>query len=749
MNPKSRKHTALGLCVAAFITGALLTGVSFYESRRQEDLAFHQDLSVASENRVSAVRRELEANLVALHALRAYLEISPMNEASFSGFAARLIATHSSVRSLEWMPRVERQDRDRFERGLGGRFIFEGDPAKHRRAPDRPFYLPVQFVYPMFQKSVIVGFDVNASAGCRRALALAQKTGEPALTEKYPVVEQTADGYGVIALMPVYRRVGGDGEPVLAGFAASVTQVPDVVESGLRRISPRGLDLYVFDRSAPPAKQLLYYHPSPSGSKRGAVASEPLLANTIHDQILVSVGGRDWSFVFVPTPEYLGGAHSWRSWILLGIGSLLTIAVVLYLLLHVSHTTRTLGLLSSLENVNRQLAAARDEALEASRSKSQFLATMSHEIRTPMNGILATTELVLDTGLTYEQRELISACNVSGQQLLAILNDILDLSRCESGKLILEQVPFDLHSEVAGLMKLYNVIAQQKGLALNLHWSDDAQQWVRGDPTRLRQVLANLLSNALKFTDLGSVSLTVSNDGDHPAQAGSHPKARMRFIIEDTGVGMPPEILPHLFSPFVQGEGSTTRRYGGSGLGLAICKQLIALMGGAIDVESVLGKGSRFVVQVELERADPLRQIPDPAVHPASLPKRLHVLVAEDNPVNQLVAQRLLERHGCSVDVVATGTAAVLRHQVEKYDLILMDCQMPELDGYEAARLIRTVNHLDRVPIIALTAQAFPGDRERCLAAGMDDYVSKPINAAQFIATVRRWIPCDVETADA
>jgi signal transduction histidine kinase/CheY-like chemotaxis protein len=739
------KHSALGLCTAAFIAGALLTGVFFYESRRQEDLAFHQDLSIASENRATAVRRELEANLVALRALRAYLEISPssMDESSFAGFAQRLIPTHSSVRSLEWIPRIEHPDRERFEAGLGGHFIFEGDPAKLQRAPDRSFYLPVQFIYPAFLKLAVIGFDVNGSAGCRRALALTQKTGEPAFTEKYPIVEQTADGYGVIAFLPVSRRLAVDGEPVLAGFAASVTQVPDVVESGLRRINPRGLDLYVFDRSAPPAKQLLYYHPSPSGTKRGAVASEPLLANTIHEQISVSVGGRDWSFVFVPTPEYIAAAYSWRPWILLGVGSLFTFAVVLYLLLHVSHSKKTLGLLDSLEAVNRQLAGARDQALEASRSKSQFLANMSHEIRTPMNGVLATTELVLDTGLTAEQRELINACHVSGQQLLAILNDILDLSRCESGKLTLEKVPFDLHSEVTGVMKLYHVIAQQKGVALNLRWSDAAPKWVRGDPTRLRQVLSNLMSNALKFTDDGSVTLTVSNENDN------HANARLRFIVEDTGIGIPPETLPNLFSPFVQGDGSTTRRYGGTGLGLAICKQLVVLMGGAIDVASEPGKGSRFVVQVEFERADPVQQIVDRVAHRASLPRRLHVLVAEDNPVNQLVAQRILERHGCSVDVVATGTAAVLRHQTEKYDLILMDCQMPELDGYEAARLIRTVNHEDRVPIIALTAQAFPGDRERCIAAGMDDYVSKPINAAQFIATVRRWIPCDVETAEA
>lgn len=472
------------------------------------------------------------------------------------------------------------------------------------------------------------------------------------------------------------------------------------------------------------------------------VASEALLANTLHEQMTLSIGGRDWSFVFVPTPEYISAARSWRPWIVLGIGSLLTIAAVLYLLLHSAHRTRTLGLLKSLESVNRELAAARDQALEASRSKSQFLANMSHEIRTPMNGILASTDLILDTSLTAEQRELISACRVSGQQLLAILNDILDLSRCESGKLTLEQVPFDLHFEVTSVMRLYNVVAQQKAVELSLQWEAESPLWVRGDPTRLRQVLTNLISNALKFTDKGRVVLIASRD------AGSHDSAQMRFTVEDTGIGIPRETLPILFSPFVQGDGSTTRRYGGTGLGLAICKQLVTLMGGRIEVHSQFGKGSRFVVHVKFDRVDSATQNVNSESKSASLPRRLHVLVAEDNPVNQLVVQRLLERHGCAVDVVGTGTAAVHRYQKQRYDLILMDCQMPELDGYDAARLIRSGNDQARVPIIALTAQAFPGDRERCLAAGMDDYVCKPINAPQFIATVRRWIPSDAEMAE-
>jgi signal transduction histidine kinase/CheY-like chemotaxis protein len=722
--------------------GVFLTAVAFYESRRQENLTLRQNLNIASENRTSAIRRELETDLAALHALRAYLEISPIDESHFSDFASRLISSHSSVRSLEWIPRVELADRRRFESQLGGHFIFDGNPIKPQRAPDRIEFLPVQFVYPMFSNGIVIGFDINSSAGCRLALEQAKKTGEPALTEKYPVVEGTSDGYGVIAFTPVYRRQSKEGAPVLAGFAASVTQVPDLVENGLRRMNPRGLDLYVFDRTAPPGKELLYYHPPVVGAEHGPVTSESMLNKIPHEQRLVDVGGRQWSFVFLANSEFVDEVRSWRPWILLAVGLLLTGAAVSYLRIHEAHTKRTLELLAKLEAVNRELAAARDQALDASRSKSQFLANVSHEIRTPMNGVLATTELVLDTRLTTEQRELVNACHASGQQLLAVLNDILDLSRCESGKLTLERVPLDLRAEVTGVMQLYQGTAQQKGLNLDLHWGHNAPEWVLGDPTRLRQILNNLMSNALKFTDHGAVVLSVAGDS---LSEGCVP---VRITIEDTGIGIPPDILPNLFAPFVQADGSTTRRYGGTGLGLAICKQLVALMGGSIQVESSLGQGSRFEVCLTLEPTEP---VPAPVTadpDEPSLPKRLRVLVAEDNLVNQLVAQRILERHGCSVDVVTTGTAAVEHHQEHRYDLILMDCQMPELDGYEAARQIRAASHQARVPIIALTAQAFPGDRERCLAAGMDDYVSKPINAIQLLAVVRRWTSCDVEKAN-
>lgn len=737
------KHSAAGLTAAVLITGGLLTYISFYESRQQETLDYEKDLSTACDNRTAAIRRELEANFAALHAIRAYMEISTVDESHFASMAARLIDTNASVRSLEWVPRVSQRERAGFEQHLGKHFIYVGDPRKPRHAPVRDEYFPVQFVYPSVLSGTVIGFDANASTGCRKAFESTLETGVPALTEKFPLVEQTYDGYGVIAFLPVNRPERTDGRPVLAGFTASVIQVADVVERALRRMDSRGLDLYVFDRSATPAKEFLYYHPAPVGTRRGVVKSERLLTAAPQEKKLLNVAGREWSFVYVPTPEDAATSKTWRPWILLTIGLSLTAAVVSYLLIHAAHNKRTLGLLTSLETLNRQYSAARDAALDASRSKSQFLANMSHEIRTPMNGILATTELVLRTPLNAEQGELINACHTSGQQLLALLNDILDLSRCESGKLTLESLPFDLRSEITSVMQLYTVMSQQKGVDLTLRWNESAPEWVRGDSTRLKQVLTNLMSNAVKFTDRGSVRLSVSGEDLDES------KIRMRFTIEDTGIGIPPEILPNLFAPFVQADGSTTRRYGGTGLGLAICKQLVTLMGGRIDVASTVGKGTKFTLTMDLDRSAPIIPSTRSDEEKAWTVRPIRVLLAEDNAVNQLVAKRLLECQGCTVDVVASGLEAVQRFGSTAYDLVLMDCQMPEMDGFEATRRIRASQRIPHVPIVAVTAQAFQSDRERCLAAGMDDYISKPISTSQLAAALQRWVPADVAAVNA
>jgi PAS domain S-box-containing protein len=534
------------------------------------------------------------------------------------------------------------------------------------------------------------------------------------------------------------------------------------------------------------------------------------------------------------------------------------------------------------------LAEARDGALAASRLKSEFLATVSHEVRTPMNGVVGMTELLLSTTLTAEQRDYAQAIQRSAEVLLAILNDILDFSKIEAGRLVLESLPFDLRQVVEETVDLLAPNATRKGLELVVYYAPEAPTGLLGDPLRLRQILMNLTGNAIKFTDSGQVAVRIECGQSTPAGA------RMNIVVEDSGIGIPRDKLDHIFEKFVQADPTTTRKYGGTGLGLAITRRLVEMMGGALEVQSTLGKGSRFLVRLELPQAPqaaadkpevslsglrvlvvddneinrrvvhdqlaphgvvaslaaggeealaalrsaqrqgvpfdialldyqmpgmdgealaleikadatlwdtvlvlltsgtgqshtghallvgfadvivkpvrpsqllrslarvrgqgasaPPRSRPAAAglsggVNAGGKPHRARVLVAEDSPVNQKVVARMLEKLDCAVDLAADGKQAVRMAEAAHYDLIFMDCQMPEMDGYEATAMIRQQPNRRHTPIIALTANAMQGDRERCLRAGMDDYLAKPIKVSDLTDTLKRWAAAPVGKA--
>lgn len=393
-------------------------------------------------------------------------------------------------------------------------------------------------------------------------------------------------------------------------------------------------------------------------------------------------------------------------------------------------------MMSAEEELQRSVAELRREkvcAEEGSKARDRFLATMSHELRTPMHGIIGSADLLLGTELNAEQIEIVQLLRRSGSSLLTIVNDILDYSRIEAGMMPIEAIPLRLADCVREVIDLQASVATTD--AVGLRWQIDPAlpAVVSGDPGRLRQVLNNLVNNAVKFTPRGEVVVAVEATGE---------PGLLRFVVRDTGVGIRPEALPALFQAFVQEEASTTRRFGGTGLGLAICRRLVRLMGGDIEVQSTPGTGSVFTFTCRLPAAEvhPWTRIDDAPAGSSGF-GGARVLVVDDHDANRLLMMRMLERLGCVASECADGLQTVQRLAHEDFDLVLMDCKMPVLDGYGATEALRQLpGPTGRIPIVALTANAMPEDRQRCLDVGMNGFLTKPVRLHALRAEIGRWL---------
>lgn len=692
------------LVVAAFVALARQAG----DQRRQ----LHFDTTAEAVGRALAERIDEAERVVVM--LRGLFEASDeVTRDDFSRYVSYLPLAGLGISAVEWSPRISDGQRPALEQALStlaGTAVTLATVVDGKRQPvgQRPYYFPVTYVEPLIGNEAALGLDLQSQ---RERLQLLEQADQLDAVVASPPVQLVQGGRGILLIAPVHG--GGQRQQPVSGFVLAVLHLSPWLGGALADIDVTGLAIDIHD-TAEAGEPLFSLGRSDGGERR--------------ERQLVA-GSRQWQLTLTAGSDYFFREHDWLLWVMITLGLLFTVLLSSLLLLITGTTARVA---QQVVERTAELQQALVRADRANAAKSEFLANMSHEVRTPINAISGMLTLVGDEPLGVRAQDYLAKAQQATGVLLRVVNDILDYSKIEAGRLELEQQPFNLHQLVMGLAGVIRPAANDKGLQFRVRAAAELPQWLCGDAVRIEQILHNLLNNAVKFTSSGSVELALE------ASPTGDGLVALTLRISDSGIGLDQGAIDRLFQSFTQADSSITRRFGGTGLGLAICRRLVALMGGTIEVSSSPGVGSCFTVTLPL----PLAQPPTVSrvASAAPLLGGKQVLVVEDQPINREVLAAMLERCGVTVIEAVNGAEALAILDQQPIDLVLMDIQMPVMDGLTATRAIRSDSRWSSLPIIGLSANAFAEDRQQSLAAGMNDYLTKPVDRERLYQTLSRYL---------